>query len=90
MQPAVPENLKILLMLTVIFSSGYAAMFSGQETAHCFPEHDDISGISYKMYGGTEWALTPFGESAHFRTFRSCFAAPENHYSRYAAAPVNM
>ena len=40
-----------------VYEKDYDAMFLGQETAHYYPEHENISGISYKMYDGSEWAL---------------------------------
>ena len=67
-----PEKEKDMTISCHIFSDGtcwgsqtginaygedYDAMFLGQEAAHYFPEFDSISGVSYKMYDGSEWSL---------------------------------
>ncbi|MBR6101818.1 MAG: hypothetical protein IKP95_05285 [Ruminococcus sp.] len=39
------------------YGNDYDAMWLGSIKEHWYPEYDDISAVSYKMYDGTEWAL---------------------------------
>ena len=39
------------------YGDDYDAPWLGKIKEHYYPEYDDISAVSYKMYDGTEWSL---------------------------------